>query len=78
MPLALGRLVAQTRAATGSATANPVAWRRSKTNLTAIEPSPIAVATLLIEWLRTSPTQNTPGRLVSNKRGTWPGRSSEA
>ena len=53
-----------------SARARPAVSRRSKTRRTAIEPSPTAAATRLIERLRTSPTQKMPGRLVSRTRGT--------
>ena len=58
-------------------------WRRTSitsvvprywcTSWTAIEPSPTAPATRLIDWWRTSPATNTPGRLVSSSSG---GRSS--
>ena len=41
----------------------------SCTRRTAIEPSPTAEATRLIEPLRTSPTANMPGRLVSSGSG---------
>ncbi len=54
-----------TLARAGFVTATPVAWRRSNTSRTAIEPSPMAVATRLTDRLRTSPTQKIPGRLVS-------------
>ena len=40
----------------GSATAIPVAWRRSNTRRTAIEPSPMAVEIRLTDPLRTSPS----------------------
>ena len=43
------------------------AARYSCTKLTAIEPSPTAEATRFIDWLRTSPATNTPGRLVSSR-----------
>ncbi len=46
----------------GSATALPVAWRRSNTSRTAMDPSPIAVAARLMDPMRTSPAGNTPGR----------------
>jgi hypothetical protein len=36
---------------------------------TAMEPSPKAVATRLTDRLRTSPTQKSPGRLVSSSSG---------
>ena len=53
----------------GSVTALPVAWRRSKTSRTAIEPSPIAVATRLTDPLRTSPTAKTPGLAGFQEQG---------
>src|SRR4029077_12725233 len=37
---------------------------------TAIDPSPTALATRLIERIRTSPATNTPGTLVSNTYGS--------
>src|SRR5204863_8734135 len=41
---------------------------------TAIEPSPTAEATRLMERARTSPATNTPGTLVSSVRGSrWSG-----
>src|SRR3984893_7443208 len=55
--------------ATPSTGAIPVAWRRSNISRTAIEPSPMAVATRLTDRLRTSPTQKTPGRLVLSSNG---------
>src|SRR5215216_3950524 len=47
----------------------PADWRRSKARRTATEPSPIAAATRLTEPLRTSPTANMPGLLVSKNNG---------
>jgi hypothetical protein len=47
----------------------PADWRRSKARRTAIEPSPMAAATRLTEPLRTSPTANMPGLLVSRNNG---------
>ena len=47
--------------------------RCSHTSRTAIEPSPTAEATRLIEPLRTSPTAKTPGRLVSSEQRRAPG-----
>jgi hypothetical protein len=49
--------------------AAPADSRRSKARRTAIEPSPMAAATRLTEPLRTSPTANTPGLLVSRNNG---------
>ena len=46
--------------------------RNSCTNWTAIDPSPTADATRLIEPDRTSPAANTPGRLVSSRNGLRP------
>jgi hypothetical protein len=46
--------------------------RCSATNRTAIPPSPTAGATILVDPDRTSPTANTPGRLVSTKNGARP------
>ena len=40
------------------------------TSWTAIDPSPTADATRLIDWSRTSPATNTPGRLVSSEKGS--------
>src|SRR4029078_3712296 len=49
----------------------PPRWPRcSRTDRMAIEPSPTAEATRLTERLRTSPTANTPGRLVSTRDGS--------
>jgi hypothetical protein len=42
------------------------------TNFTAIDPSPTAEDTRLIEPLRTSPAANTPGRFVSKGYGSRP------
>jgi hypothetical protein len=53
----------------GLAIPRPVASGRSKTSLTAVDPSPTAAATCLTDRLRASPTQNTPGLLVSNAKG---------
>jgi len=51
-------------------TVTPDASSRSNTNRTDIEPSPMAVATRLIDLLLASPTQNTPGLLVSRSKGS--------
>src|SRR5207244_6904261 len=40
------------------------------TSCTAIDPSPTADATRLMDWSRTSPATNTPGRLVSSGKGS--------
>ncbi|MDX6673723.1 MAG: hypothetical protein QOH11_1141 [Solirubrobacteraceae bacterium] len=66
--------VTQPAVRAGLARAAPFVCTRSKTRRTAIEPSPIAAATRLIERLRTSPTQKTPGRLVSSTSGSIPCR----
>src|SRR6202165_1210729 len=46
--------------------------RRLRTNRPTIAPSPTAVATLLMDPCRTSPTAKMPGWLVSSSRGVQP------
>jgi hypothetical protein len=57
------------RAGKPMGSAVPADWRRSKARRTATEPSPMAAATRLTEPLRTSPTANMPGLLVSRNNG---------